>query len=135
MITIDDILEDMYNAAKGICDKLYPSERPAATSDSLKSFIVYKVVGDLFNEEISDDGSYDHYTTVAEFMIFVRDKVSSANINMMDISTMRKKVKAVKSLFPIVGKYCTMSEPGESLSISDGKQFHCRTIQCKVETR
>lgn len=135
MITGKDILQDMYKAVEKICDATYLLERPASTSDTLKSFIVCALPAGIFNETMGDEGEYNYYTTVAQFEIYVRDKTSSKNLNAVDINLLDKKVKAVKNLFPIITEHCTFSKPTETLSISDGKQFHCTIIQAQVSTK
>lgn len=135
MITGKDILEDMYKAVKGLADKTFLIERPAATSANLGSFIVCTLPSEVYNETIGDGGEYGMYSTTAQFEVFVRDKTSSANINAIDIVKMGALVKSLKALFPIITDHCTISRPVETLSISDGKQFHCTIIQAQVTTK
>lgn len=135
MITGKDILQDMFKAVNGICDKTYLLERPASTSDDLKSFIVCALPAGIFNEEMSDDGSYDLYSTTVQFEVYIRDKTSSKNLNEVNINVVDKAVKKVKALFPLTTEKFVMSNPHESLSISDGKQFHCTIIQCDLQTK
>lgn len=135
MITGSDILDEMYHKVVGICDKTFTRERPASTSDELQSFIVCALPGRISNLEISDDGNYDLYKTIANFEVYVRDKTSSKNINQANESLLGKKVKAVKALFPMKLTSFTLTEPQELITVSDGKQFHCTIIQCDLETR
>lgn len=135
MITSRDILQDMYEAVKGICDKTFLIDRPASTSDTLQSFIVCNIPSSIDNREMNDSGEYNYYTAQASFDVYVRDKTSSKNINAVDIKTLDEKVRAVKSLFPIITERCTFSNPSELITVTDGKQFHCTIIQAKVSTK
>lgn len=134
MITERDILEDMYKAVNGICDKVYLRERPASTSDSVNSFIVCYVPSAIYNDELSDDGDYDMFSTTVQFEVYVRDKVSASNINRIDINTMDDKVREVLSLFPLKAEHCVFMNPIQTLKISDGKQFHCSIIQADTHS-
>lgn len=134
MITGKDILQDMYEAVKGLTDKTFLMERPASTSDDVSSFIVCKLPSVIFNSTIGGE-DYNLYTTTAQFEVFIRDKVSSTNTNAIDIMKMDKTVRALRNLFPITGKSCMLTRPEETLVISDGKQFHCTIIQARVITK
>lgn len=135
MVTGRDILQDMYNAVKGLSGKTFLIERPASTSDKLNSFIVCTLPSGIYNETIGDKGEYNMYSTTAQFEVYVRDKTSSSNLNEVDIVKLGKIVKSLKMLFPITTEHCTFSKPTETLSISDGKQFHCTIIQAQVTTK
>lgn len=135
MITARDILQDMYNQVKGICDKTYIIERPASTSDEINSFIVCAIPSILYNNEISDDGQFDDYSTTVQFEIYVRDKTSASNLNQADINSIDKAVKAVLGKFPMTTAYCVITEPQQSMLISDGKQFHCTIIHADMRTK
>lgn len=135
MISSKDLLQDMYNAVKGLADKTYLLERPSSTSDSLNSFIVCNLPSAIYNQEMSDDGEYDDYTTTAQFEIYVRDRVTSTNINQVDIMSLSRLVSSVLRLFPMSLDHCVITNPVETLSISDGKQFHCTIIQGKLRTK
>lgn len=134
MITGRDILQEMYGAVKGICDETFLIERPASTSDNLQSFIVCTLSSGIYDEVIGN-GEYNFFTTTAQFEIYVRDKTSSKNLNAVNINVVGKKVKALKSLFPIITEHVEITTPRETLNISDGKQFHCTIIQAKLTTK
>ena len=135
MITARDILHDMYLQVKGICDKTYIIERPASTSDEINSFIVCAIPSILYNNEISDDGQFDDYSTTVQFEIYVRDKTSAYNLNQADINSIDKAVKAVLGKFPMTTAHCVITEPQQSMVISDGKQFHCTIIHADMRTK
>lgn len=125
----------MYNAVKGICDKVFLGDRPESTSDKLDSFIVLSLPSAIVNNQIDDEGEADDYSTTAWFEIFVRDKVSSANINAVNINLLTEKVQKVKSLFPINAEHCVIFSPYEIMTESDGKQFHLTYLRAKVRTK
>lgn len=135
MIDSRDLLHDMYDAVKGICDKVFLVERPASTSDDLNSFIVVDLPSVINNNEMDDAGESNDYSTTAWFEVFVRDKVSAKNLNAVNINVLSDKVKKVKSLFPINGKHCVIYNPSELMTISDGKQFHLTYIRAKIHTK
>ena len=135
MISSRDILQDMYNAVKGICDKVFLLERPGSTSDELNSFIVLSLPSAIRNNEMDDAGESNDYSTTAWFEVYVRDNVSSKNINAVDINTQSEKVQEVKSLFPINAQHCVIYDPEELMTDSDGKQFHLTYIRAKIRTK
>lgn len=135
MVNSRDILQDMYAAVKGICDKVFLLDRPESTSDELNSFIVISLPSAIRNNEMDDAGESDDYSTTAWFEVYVRDKVSSKNINAVDINIISEKVQKVKALFPINAEHCVIYDPDELMTDSDGKQFHLTYIRAKIRTK
>ena len=135
MVNSRDILHDMYNAVSGICDKVFLLDRPSSTSDDLKSFIVVSLPSAIRNNEMDDAGESNDFSTTAWFEVYVRDKVSSKNINAVDINTLSEKVQKVKALFPINAEHCVIFDPYELMTDSDGKQFHLTYIRAKIRTK
>lgn len=135
MVNSRDILQDMYNAVYGICNKVFLLDRPESTSDELNSFIVISLPSAIRNNEMDDAGESDDYSTTAWFEVYVRDKVSSKNINAVDINALSEKVQKVKALFPINAKHCVIYDPDELMTDSDGKQFHLTYIRAKIRTK
>lgn len=125
----------MYNAVYGICNKVFLLDRPESTSDELNSFIVISLPSAIRNNEMDDAGESDDYSTTAWFEVYVRDKVSSKNINAVDINALSEKVQKVKALFPINAKHCVIYDPDELMTDSDGKQFHLTYIRAKIRTK
>lgn len=125
----------MYKAVKGICDKVFLLDRPESTSDELNSFIVLSLPSAIRNNEMDDAGESDDYSTTAWFEVYVRDKVSSKNINAVDINALSEKVQKVKALFPINSEHCVIYDPDELMTDSDGKQFHLTYIRAKIRTK
>lgn len=125
----------MYAAVKGICDKVFLLDRPESTSDELNSFIVISLPSAIRNNEMDDAGESDDYSTTAWFEVYVRDKVSSKNINAVDINIISEKVQKVKALFPINAEHCVIYDPDELMTDSDGKQFHLTYIRAKIRTK
>lgn len=135
MITSRDILQDMFEQVRGICDKTYLVERPASTSESLNSFMVCTIPGILYSNEISDNGAYDDYSCTVQFEIYVRDKTSASNLNQIDILTIDKKVSQLLDRFPMACPHCTIYSPMQTMKASDGKQFHCVIINASMATK
>ena len=78
MVDIKQIYFDLGNAVKGICDKVYPMNRPKAVDTKICSYIVVSTPYTIRNNEMNYDGSYNYYTTTIQIEVYVRDKASSA---------------------------------------------------------
>lgn len=135
MIDIKTLYYDIGNAVKGICDKVYPRNRPKSVDTKIDSYIVVYFPSSIYNNEISDSGSYNDYTTTAQIEVYVRDTVSSANPNGFNVSKVEKKVKAVLEKFPISTKNILVSNPRITLQDDDGDGFSVTIIQGKLRTK
>ncbi len=125
----------MGNAVKGICDKVYPRNRPKSVDTKIDSYIVIYFPSVIYNNEISNDGRYGDYTTTAQIEVYVRDTVSSANPNGFNVSKVEEKVKAVLERFPISTKNILVSNPRITLQDDDGDGFSVTIIQGKLRTK
>lgn len=135
MIDIKTLYYDIGNAVKGICDKVYPRSRPKSSDTKIDSYIVVRFPSSIYNNEISDNGSYNDYTTTAQIEVYVRDTVSSANPNGFNVSKVEEKVKAVLEKFPISTKNILVSNPRITLQDDDGDGFSVTIIQGKLRTK
>lgn len=135
MIDIKTLYYDIGNAVKGICDKVYPRNRPKSVDTKIDSYIVVYFPSAIYNNEISDCGSYNDYTTTAQIEVYVRDTVSSANPNGFNVSKVEEKVKAVLERFPISTKNILVSSPRITLQDDDGDGFSVTIIQGKLRTK
>ncbi len=135
MIDIKTLYYDIGNAIKGICDKVYPRNRPKAVDTNIGSYIVVCFPSSIYNNEINNDGSYNDYTTTAQIEVYVRDTVSSANPNGFNVSKVEEKVKAVLEKFPISTKNILVSNPRITLQDDDGDGFSVTIIQGKLRTK
>ncbi len=135
MITPEDILETMDKAAKTVCTKTYPQERPNATDSKLTEFIVVALPYSPVNRTLgkSDDWCID--ATVV-FEIFVMDRKVSKDPKEFDNPKMKRLRKALRELFPIVvpGQYKIDFPRTVIPASSDGNGYHYTRIQAKLTT-
>lgn len=103
MTDMSDIIKVMYDTAKKVCDKVYLQNRPASTTSRSEKFIVVELPSMITNNEISQDGSYNDYSTTGQFTIFVRDRASSKNSNEVSILTASDMVNSLKKTFSCKG--------------------------------
>lgn len=135
MVDLKSIYYDLGNAVKGVCDKIYPRNRPKSVEDRPNSYIVVKLPSVIINNEINSDGSYNDYTTTAQIEIYVRDKVSAKNPNTFDVATVDEKVRAVLGKFPISTDNILVSNPRVTLQTDDGDGFSVTIIQGRLRTK
>lgn len=135
MVDIKQIYFDLGNAVKGICDKVYPRNRPKAVDTKIGSYIVISVPYTIRNNEMNYDGSYNYYTTTIQIEVYVRDKASSANTNGFRPSEMSGKVNAVLERFPISTDNIIVTKPRVTLQTDDGDGFSVTIIQGSLRTK
>lgn len=135
MIDIKTMYQDLWNAVKGICDKTYLRSRPKSIDERIDSYIVVKLPYRINNNEIDDCGSYNDYSTTAQIEIYVRDKVSSSNLNGFNVNVMDDKVKMVLSKFPISTENTAVNNPRVVIQADDGDGFAIVVIQCNLRTK
>lgn len=135
MIAIKTLYYDIGNAVKGICDKVYPRSRPKSVDTKIDSYIVVYFPSAIRNNEISDNGAYNDYTTIVQIEVYVRDTVSSANPNGFNISKVDEKVQAVLEKFPISTENILVSTPRITLQDDDGNGFSVTIIQGQLRTK
>ena len=135
MVDLKSIYYDLGNAVKGVCDKIYPRNRPKSVEDRPNSYIVVKLPSVIINNEINSDGNYNDYTTTAQIEIYVRDKVSAKNPNTFDVAAVDEKVRAVLEKFPISTDNILVSNPRVTLQTDDGDGFSVTIIQGRLRTK
>ena len=135
MIDIKQIYYDMGNAVNGICDKTFSRNRPKAVDTKLNSFIVVGIPYSIRNNEISDDGSYNDYSTTVQISIYTRNRVSSSLGNCTDLDAMDEKLERVLSVFPIRTPRIIVTKPKVILQTDDGDGFDITMIQGRLRTR
>ena len=134
---IKELYQGLWNAVDGICDKRYLKDRPKSVpvSERPDSYIVISLPYSIYNNEISDTGVYNDFTTTVQIEIFVRDKVSSKNPNEFNVLAMDEKVEKVMKLFPIITEDFVVSRPSVTMQDSDGDGFAVAIIQGFLRTR
>ena len=101
----------------------------------LNSFIVVGIPYSIRNNEISDDGRYNDYSTTAQIEVYVRNKTSRGNTNCFDLSTMDEKVSRVLRLFPLSTGNITLTRPSIMIQSDDGNGFDVTIITCRLKTK
>lgn len=135
MVDIKTLYYDIGNAVKGICDKVYPRSRPKSIDTKIDSYIVVYFPSAIYNNEISNSGSYSDYTTTAQIEVYVRDTVSSSNPNGFNVAKVEKVVKQVLDKFPISTDNILVSNPQITLQADDGNGFSATIIQGRLRTK
>lgn len=135
MVDIKTIYYDLGNAVKGICDKVYPRNRPQAVDKKIDSYIVVDVPYTIVNNEMDGEGRYNDYTTSVHIEVYVRDNVSASNPNGFDVSKVSEKVKAVQNIFPINTDNIIVRNPVIRLQADDDNGFSVTVITCSLRTK
>ena len=132
---LKQIYYDLGNAVKGICDVVIPRNRPNTVDKRYDSFIVVSLPYAIRNNEISDDGSYNDYSTTVQISIYTRNRVSSSLGNCTALDAMAEKLERVLSVFPIRTPRIIATQPKALLQTDDGDGFDITMIQGRLRTR
>lgn len=132
---LKQIYYDLGNAVKGICDVVIARNRPNTVDKRYDSFIVVSLPYTIRNNEISDDGSYNDYSTTVQISIYTRNRVSSSLGNCTDLDAMDEKLERVLSVFPIRTPRIIVTKPKVILQTDDGDGFDITMIQGRLRTR
>lgn len=132
---LKQIYYDLGNAVKGICDVVIARNRPDTVDKHYDSFIVVSLPYAIRNNEISDDGSYNDYSTTVQISVYTRNRVSSSLGNCTDLDAMDEKLERVLSVFPIRTPRIIVTSPKVILQTDDGDGFDITIIQGRLRTR
>lgn len=132
---LKQIYYDLGNAVKGICDVVIARNRPDTVDKRYDSFIVVSLPYAIRNNEISDDGSYNDYSTTVQISIYTRNRVSSGLGNCTDLDAMDEKLERVLSVFPIRTPRIIVTKPKVILQTDDGDGFDITMVQGRLRTR
>lgn len=100
MISVKDILQGIKTEVLTVCDTVYTQERPTATDNKLKAFVVVSLPVAFHEEVIGMVLDWWVHTTV-QFEVFVKDKATNANPNQMDIPKTDTLLQDICGLFPM----------------------------------
>ena len=126
----------MGRQAKTVCNKVYPQDRPNATTDKLAAFIVVSLPYSESNKTLGEDDDWWLDETVV-FEIYVADKKSASNPKELDINKMKELREGVRDLFPILDgqNRFIITYPRVVVNFSsDGNGYHYSRIQGKMST-
>ena len=136
MLEPDDILKVMGTEAKKVCAKVYPQDRPNATTDKLTQFIVVSMPYAPSNKTIGENDDWWVDQTVS-FEIYVADKKTAANPKEYDGKTMVGLRSALNELFPIIDRKVgiKITRPRTVIvASSDGNGYHYSRVQARMTT-
>jgi hypothetical protein len=136
MLEAEDILKTMGTEAKKVCTKVYPQDRPNATTDKLTEFIVTSLPYSFSNKTLGEDDDWWLDATVV-FEIYVADKKTAANPKEYDVKKLKKLRADLRALFPIVDKEIgiKITRPRTVvIASSDGNGYHYSRVQAKMTT-
>ena len=135
MISIKTLYFDVGNAMKGVCDRVFPRNRPKAVDKKINSYIVVFFPSSIYNNEMNSDGVYNDYSTTLQLEVYVKDKVSAENPNTLDVAQVDEKVKAVMGRFPISTENILVTNPRITMQTDDGDGFSVTIIQGRLRTK
>ena len=136
MIEPEDILTVMGVEAKKVCTKVYPQDRPNATTDKLTQFIVVSLPYSPSNKTVGESDDWWLDQTVV-FEIYVADKKTASNPKEYDVKTMKALRQNLRALFPIIDRALgiKITRPRTVvMASSDGNGYHYSRIQAKMTT-
>ena len=135
MIAPEDIRKAMGKQALSACAQVFPQERPNATTDKLKEFIVVSLPYSFVSRELSEDDWWLDVTVVYD--IYVADKKSAENPVRVDDNTMKRLRENLLATFPMVNHELGIKIVRPRIvitSASDSNGYHYSRIQAKMTT-
>ncbi len=136
MIAPEDSRTAMGKQAKNACEKVFPQDRPNATTDKLKEFIVVSLPYSFVNRTLGEDDDWWLDATVV-YEIYVADKKTADNPTLVDDKTMKRLREALLATFPFVDHNLGFKIVRPRIVItssSDGKGYHYTRVQAKMTT-
>ena len=135
MISIKTLYFDVGNAMKGVCDMVFPRNRPKAVDKKINSYIVVFFPSSIYNNEMNSGGAYNDYSTTLQIEVYEKDKASADNPNALDVSQVDDKVKSVMERFPISTKNIIVTNPKITMQTDDGDGYSVTIIQGRLRTK
>ncbi len=132
-MTIKTLYNDIGAAMKGVCDKIYPKNRPSSVDTKINSYIVVRLPSGIYNQEIGY--GYNDFVTTAQVEVYVRNKTTSKSPNGFDVATTSDKVQEVLEKFPIATDNITVTRPVITFQSDDGDGFDVTIIQGTLRTK
>lgn len=136
MIQPEDILDFMGRQVLGICQKVYPQERPNAVTARLDTFIVVSNPYSMSNRTVgeTDDWWLDQTVSIE---VYVRDRKSASDPKELDLATMKAMREQVLARFPMFNAELGFKVTRPRVVIpasSDGNGYHYTRIQARMST-
>ena len=135
MIAPEDIRKAMGKQALAACAQVFPQERPNATTEKLKEFIVVSLPYSFVNRELSEDDWWLDATVVYD--IYVADKKTANNPVRVDDDAIKRLRDALIATFPMINHELGIKIVRPRIvvvSSSDENGYHYSRIQAKMTT-
>ena len=136
MIEAEDILEVMGKEARKVCKKVYPQNRPNASTEKLTEFIVVSLPYSFSNKTIGEDDDWWLDLTVV-FEIYVAHNKRADSPNEANTKVMKTLRQNLRALFPVVDgeRRFKITRPRTVVvASSDGNGYHYTRVQAKMTT-
>ena len=136
MITPEDIRREMGRQARTVCDKVFPQERPNASTEKLTEFIVVSLPYSFSNRTLGESDDWWLDITVV-YEIYVADRKTAGNPKLVDDKTMERLREALFGTFPLTDgdRRFKIVRPRTVIpAASDGNGYHYTRIQAKMTT-
>ena len=133
MMNIETLYNDIGRTMKGICDRIYPKNRPSAVDGKISSYLVVRLPSGIYNQEIGV--GYNDFVTTAQIEVYVRNKTSVKSPNGFDVSENSRKVQAVLGRFPVDTDNIIVTRPTVTFQSDDGDGFDVTIIQGELRTK
>lgn len=136
MLTHEDILQVMDERAKSVCKATYLQERPNATDEKLREFMVVSLPYSTSNKMLGEDDDWWIDLTVV-FEIFVADWGAAGDPKEFNLIAMRRLRQQLTALFPIMDneRRFIITRPRTVITASsDGNGYHYTRVQAKLTT-
>ena len=136
MITPEDILEVMGKQVRGICEKVYPQERPNAVTEGLTEFIVVSLPYSVSNKILGEDDDWWIDLTVV-YEIYVADKKKASNPKEFNLNKMKPLREQLFATFPVTDKenrFVIARPRTVVIASSDGNGYHYTRVQARLTT-
>lgn len=118
----EEVLQELYNKALTVCDKVFTSSRPTAT-DKMDQFIIVRLPQGI------DPYADTHNTAYVQMNCFVRDRQGG----IANEGAMEQLIDGVASLIPFDDALMSCnSKPLVLETKSDGMGFHSTIIQFRI---
>ena len=118
----EQVLQEFYDKALTVCDKVFTSSRPTAT-DKMDKFIIVRLPQGI------DPYADTHNTAYVQMTCFVRDRQGG----IANETVIEQLIEGVTSLIPFNDELLACNdEPLVLDTQSDGMGFHSTIIQFKV---
>ena len=126
----------MGKQAQKVCENVFPQDRPNASTEKLKEFIVVSLPYSFVNRTLGEDDDWWLDITVV-YEIYVADQKSASNPKLIDDKTMKRLREGLLNTFPLVNKTQGFKIVRPRIVIpasSDGNGYHYTRIQAKMTT-